>query len=149
VDISGLERYLNNQFNSLYGFAYILVPDELQASQICIDSISSFLLECKDLVSDFLDDKSVNQEIKIKLYQFVYNLSVKRDVQLTTLSTENRNSSFFYQLDINKRGIIYLRDRSQLLLSEIELIVGRRNYEIINDYELAKNLVQLKEQRPL
>ncbi|MDH5581242.1 MAG: hypothetical protein OEY33_05000 [Bdellovibrionales bacterium] len=100
-------------------------------------------------MSDFLDDKSVNQEIKIKLYQFVYNLSVKRDVQLTTLSTENRNSSFFYQLDINKRGIIYLRDRSQLLLSEIELIVGRRNYEIINDYELAKNLVQLKEQRPL
>jgi len=144
VEVSSLEKFLNNQFNSLYGFSYVLIPDELQASQVCLDSISSLLLEYKDLIKDFLENKDVSQEIKIHLHRFVYNLCKKRNVQLPALNVEQNNYMPFYELDIEKRSIIYLRDRSQFLLSEIEAIVDKRNYEIINSYELAKNLVQNK-----
>ncbi len=142
MDVSEFEKYLSSQFNTLYSFAYNLIPDELQASQVCIDAISTLLLEDADIIDDFQNGRKEDLEIRIKLNRYAYNLCQKRENQLPPLMKGDNPHNKFYELDLQKRAIISLRENSAFSIEEIEKIIDKRNYEIINEFELAKNQIE-------
>ena len=45
-----LQKFIQNLSPELYSFAYVLVPDDLQASQLMIDGVQSFLIQKKSIL---------------------------------------------------------------------------------------------------
>lgn len=142
MNISEFENYIDRFFDPLFSFAFAMIPDQLQASQICIDSISAFLVENKIVIRKFIEASDEQRserstEIQEILYSYAFNLSQKREGHLGHINQDNFKD--FYELNIKERALLFLREKTSFSLNQIERIVGLRNYEIINLYELAKN----------
>jgi len=61
MKIEELQKYIQNLSPELYSFAYVLIPDDLQASQLMIDCVQSFLIQKKPLIEKM-------GQSKIRLY---------------------------------------------------------------------------------
>ena len=82
-----LEKYIQNLSTDLYSFAFILIPDDLQATQLMIDSVSAFMIQKKDLIESLTKKGESHllantEDIKIQLYKLMYEMSKKRYHQL-------------------------------------------------------------------
>jgi len=131
-----IQKYIQNLSPELYSFAYVLVPDDLQASQLMIDSVQSFLIQKKVFIDKILDAKNkINQahfeELKMSLLKIIFELSKKRYQQLKmSLKVVEQESSFF-SLDFEEKAVLYLRDKMQMELIEIEYLTGLNKPELM------------------
>ena len=140
VDIFDFEYNLNEVFRLVYSFAYALIPDELQASQICIDSVSGYLLNNKSYLIDKLKKQNNDlnhKEIQLEILKLVYNLCERRINHQLEISFERYVE--FSELKFREKVILILREKFKFRLFEIEYITNLRSYQIINLDETAKN----------
>ena len=124
----------------LYRFAYTLIPDDLQAEQLVIDSINAYLLkERKSITKRELDMTSKKETQLIRRTYFkailkhLSDIGVRRSLQLSEQMKVHRPKEFaaFYTLEPKVRFVITLRYEAQFSVEEIEEIVQMPRYEVI------------------
>ena len=124
----------------LYRFAYTLIPDDLQAEQLVIDSINAYLLKERKSIMKREVDITSKKETQIlrrtyfkSILKYLCDIGVRRSLQLTEQMKVIRPNEFapFYSLEPKVRFVISLRYEAQFSVEEIEEIVQMPRYEVI------------------
>ena len=131
-----LEKFIQNLSTDLYSFAFILIPDDLQATQLMIDSVSAFMIKGKSLIEKWTSASEEeighnSEEIKIHLYKSMYELSKKRYNQLRLSFKTIEDESGFFSLDFDDKAVLFLQERSSFSLELIEFILGKTRGEVL------------------
>ena len=126
---SDLEIIIKNLAPELYGYAYILIPDDLQAGQLIIDATQNFLLRKKFFIDKILQSEASNEvvnEVQLRLLQAVYEIAKKRyhQIKMSFDSSENLNN-YFLSLEFEEKSMLYLRVRALLEVDQIEMIMSK------------------------
>lgn len=123
-----------------YGFAYYLLPDELQAEQLVVDGLNAYLLkERKSISNTHIDvsNKKDTQILRRKYFKGILShmitIGLRRSVQMTEQLRLSRPAEFkgFYELEPKVRLVLGLRYQSQFSVEEIEDIATMPKYEVI------------------
>lgn len=126
--------------DKLYRFAYNLIPDDLQAEQLVIDSLNAYLLKEKKSIlrkEIDIDSKKEAQVIRRTIFKgilrYMLDIGARRALQLNEQMKISRPDEFsqFYSLDPKVRFVIALRYDGQFTVEEIEDIVQMPRYEVI------------------
>ena len=138
-----LQKYIQNLSPELYSFAYVLIPDDLQASQLMIDCVQSFLIQKKTLVEKMgltknKIVKNLLEETKLNLIKIVYELSRKRYQQLKMSLAEVEGNGGFFSLDFDEKAILYLKEKSGFDLDLIEFITSTTSSEALSHLYSAR-----------
>lgn len=148
-----MERRLKPLYPRLYSFCYALIPDELQAQQLVVDSISIFLIKEKELIGQWEQSESElgNQELIYAhrlfklILRFTYELGIKRLSQLQALVNTSKYKFSFYQLSGKERVLIYLKHNLKLSWDDIEFVTKLGRSQLINMLFLAEQkLIELE-----
>jgi len=124
----------------LYRFAYTLIPDDLQAEQLVIDSINAYLLKERKSILKREVDITSKKETQIlrrtyfkSILKYLCDIGVRRSLQLSEQMKVLRPKEFapFYSLEPKVRFVISLRYEAQFSVEEIEEIVQMPRYEVI------------------
>lgn len=135
----------------LYTLAYSLLPDDLQAEQLVIDSISAFLLrEKKWITNKSVDLKSkkdmglVRKTVFKSIIRYMSSIGIRRSVQLADQMRLDAPEGFekYYSLDPKVRLVLRLRYDNQLSADEIADIFEVPRYEIIEKLHNGRFLMQ-------
>lgn len=131
-----LEKFIQNLSTDLYSFAFILIPDDLQATQLMIDSVSAFIIQKGALIDKWKTSSESellqnSEEIKLYLYKSMYELSKKRYHQLKTSLKNVEDNSGFFSLEFEDKAVLFLQERSEFPLDAIEFIVGKSKTEVL------------------
>lgn len=132
-----LQKYIQYLSPELYSFAYVLIPDDLQASQLMIDCVQSFLIQKKALVEKMRMTKhkiakNLLEETKLSLMKIVYELSKKRYQQLKISLSEVEGNGGFFSLDFDEKAILYLKEKADLDLDAIEFMLSASRSEVLS-----------------
>lgn len=138
-----LQKYIQNLSPELYSFAYVLIPDDLQASQLMIDCVQSFLIQKKGLVEKMAMTKNkilknLLDETQLNLVKIVYELSKKRYQQLKMSLVDAEGNGGFFALDFDEKAILYLKEKAQLDLERIEFITSYTRSEVLGHLYSAR-----------
>lgn len=137
IDFFQLVQPLTEKF---YSMAYALVPDDLQAEQLVIDSMNAFLLkEKKGVLSKTTDltNKKNSQLLRRAYYKsilrYMCDIGVRRSSQLgeSSLAVDPEGFRAFFGLDPKVRFVMKLRFEGQFTVEEIEEITMLPKYEVI------------------
>lgn len=126
---SDLETVIKNLAPELYGYAYILIPDDLQAGQLIIDATQNFLLRKKTFIDKILMGnltKEIINEVQLRLFQAIYEIARKRyhQIKMSFNLLENKNN-FFLSLEFEEKSMLYLRVRAILEIDQIEMVMSK------------------------
>lgn len=149
-----LEKFIQSLSTDLYSFAYILIPDDLQATQLMIDSVAALMIQKKSLVDQWskapADQLLENtEEIKLHLYKSIYDLSKKRYHQLRAGLKSVEDGSGFFSLDFDDKAILFLQERSEFSSERIEFISSKSKTEVLAHlYSARINLIEGMSSRP-
>lgn len=132
-----LKKFIQNLSPDLYSFAYVLIPDDLQASQLMIDCVQSFLIQKKPLIDRMSLGKTkiamnLLNETRDHLFKIVFELSKKRYQQLKMSFSDVEQSGGFFSLDFDEKAVLYLKERAQLELNQIEFITNYNQSEVLS-----------------
>lgn len=124
----------------LYRFAYVLIPDDLQAEQLVVDAMNAFLIKEKKILLKKNVNLSSKKEVQILrrtyfkgLLRYLGDIGARRASQLSEqmkLSIPEKYSAF-YAVDPKIRFVITLRYEAQFRVEEIEEIIQVARYEVI------------------
>ena len=126
--------------DKLYHFAFALIPDDLQAEQLVIDSLNAYLIkEKKNILRRELDLTSKKETLILRrsvykgILKYMCDIGVRRSVQLLEQMKVSRPGDYeaFYNLEPRVRFVISLRYEAQFSVEEIEEIVQMPRYEVI------------------
>ena len=122
---------LNNVLNSLqtkfYEFAYIILPDDLNATQLVIDATTAFIIKEQDWLAitdyDGAEDSKERGLVKLDVYKLVlkniFEIGIKRFSQIPNdalvIDEQFKN---FYDLDVISRALLYLKHKTELSFSD-------------------------------
>ncbi|MDD4972829.1 MAG: hypothetical protein PHY93_00680 [Bacteriovorax sp.] len=132
-----LQKYIQNLSPELYSMAFVLIPDDLQASQLMIDCVQSFLIQKKTLIEKMgltknKIEKNLLEETKLNLIKIVYELSRKRYLQLKISLSDVEGNGGFFSLDFDEKAILYLKEKANLDLDQIEFITSTSRSEVLS-----------------
>lgn len=125
---------------TLYPMAYSLVPDDLQAEQLIIDSVNAYLLKEKKWILNQPVNLSHNKEVQIlrkavlkNLLRYVVDIGARRSFQLSEQMKLVRPAEYasFYSLDPKIRAALRLRYEYQFSVEEIEEMMEMPRHEVI------------------
>lgn len=137
--------------DKLYRFAYDLIPDDLQAEQLVIDSLNAYLLKEKKSILrrevDFTDKKDTltqRRAVFKGILRYMGDIGSRRAGQLNEQMKLIRPQEFaaFYNLEPKIRFVIALRYDAQFSAEEIEEIVQMPRYEVIEKIHNGRFLLQ-------
>ncbi len=135
MKISDLEKFIQSQSLDLYSMAYILIPDDLQASQLMIDTVTAFLIQKSPTIAKWLAEKSSVEEkhfkCKTHLLKSMYELSRKRYHQLKISLKDVEDASGFFALDFDEKAVLYLKEQAGFNLEDMEFIMAKSRSEIL------------------
>lgn len=127
--------------DKLYRMAFCLIPDDLQAEQLVIDSLNAYLIKDKKNILALPEFETLSKkDIQIKrrnafkgVLKYMGEIGVRRSSQLKDQLTSMRPTDFanFYKLEPKVRLVITLRYDFQFTVEEIEDIVSMPRYEVI------------------
>lgn len=130
----------NPLLERLYRVAFNLLPDDLQAEQLVIDTINACLIKEKksiELREIDLSDKKVLAVIRKQVYKtmlrYMTQIGIKRSVQLFDQMRLNRPVEYkaFFDVDPSIRLVLTLRYEQQFNVDEITDIMQMPRYEVI------------------
>ncbi|MCO4794100.1 MAG: hypothetical protein KC493_10325 [Bacteriovoracaceae bacterium] len=145
-----LEILLQKANVDLYGYAYCLIPDELQASQLVMDAMAILTLDKKSLLEDLLLSEEEKEKrlnlfiIKKFLYRAIYKLSVKRINQIRSSLDFSGDYISFHGLNLEQKSAIYLKRKTSLELSDIQEILNIKKPEMISTLATARQLLAVR-----
>ena len=134
---SEITPLIDSLIPQLYNFAYSLIPDELQAEQLVVDAYSVFLVREQAFLLDCHYDKDPKKRSKVKkkiqnlLITDLLELGSKRAPQLKELLRSERKHKAFYQLEINQRAVLSLKENLNLSLSELQEVFALQRHQVI------------------
>lgn len=131
-----LEKLIQNLSTDLYSFAFILIPDDLQATQLMIDSVSAFIIQKKTLIDKWSTTSESelvhnSKDIKIHLYRSMYDLAKKRYNQVRMSFKSIEDNSGFFALEFDDKAALFLKERTDFPLDVIEFILGQSRSEVL------------------
>lgn len=131
-----LEKFIQGLSQELYSMAFVLIPDDLQASQLMIDAVSAFLIQRASLIEKWESEAQGSEDqykatCKAFLLRTIYELSKKRYGQLKMSFKEVEDNSGFFSLDIDEKAALYLKDRLAFSLEMCEFIMAKSRMEIL------------------
>lgn len=136
---------IDNLVPKVYGFAFSLLGDELQAEQAVIDAYTVFLMKEKDfLIDEELDPESKQDRKSLKKFLLremtreVYELSLKRVSQFGRNKKSPPEFNRFYSLSLNKRALIYLKEVGLYTVSDLQEIFALERHQVIEAYYNAR-----------
>ena len=137
MKIEKLQKFIQHLSPELYSFAYVLIPDDLQASQLMIDSVQSFLIQKKILIDKMgLSKNKIIQnfldEAKLHLLRIMFELSRKRYQQLKLSFKDVEQTGGFFSLDFDEKAVLFLKDKALLGLNEIEFITSASRATVLS-----------------
>lgn len=132
-----LQKYIQNLSPELYSFAYVLIPDDLQAAQLMIDCVQSFLIQKKTLVEKMGQTKNkiitnLLDETRLNIIKIVYELSRKRYQQLKISLSDVEGNGGFFSLDFDEKAILYLKEKAGFDLERIEFVTSNSRSEVLS-----------------
>ncbi len=136
MKIEDLQKYIHNSSTDLYSFAYVLIPDDLQATQLMIDCVQSFLIQKNTLIDRAVCTKGIDTndffiEVKLNLLKIIFELSRKRYQQLKMSFHDVEKNGGFFSLDFDEKSVLYLKEKSLLELNSIEYITSLNQAEVL------------------
>jgi DNA-directed RNA polymerase specialized sigma24 family protein len=126
--------------DKLYRFAYALIPDDLQAEQLVIDSLNAYLIkEQKQLLKREFDPKNKKDAQVLRrghfkcLLKYLSDIGLRRAGQLTEHLKDMRPAGYaeFYGLEPKVRIVMSLRYDARFSVEEIGEILAIPRYEVI------------------
>jgi predicted DNA-binding protein (UPF0251 family) len=131
-----LQKFIQNLSPDLYSFAYILIPDDLQASQLMIDCVQSFIIQKRPMIERMTLTKNkmvrnLLDETKSHLFQILCELAKKRYQQLKMSFSVVEQSGGFFALEFDEKAVLYLKDKVAMDLEQIEFITGLTRAELL------------------
>lgn len=124
----------------IYSLAYSLLPDDLQAEQLVIDSISAYMLKEKKWIQnkevDLRNKKEVGLVRKIifkSVVRYMSEIGIRRAIQLSEQMRLEVPEQFarFYSLDPKVRLVLRLRYDNHFSADEIADILEAPRFDII------------------
>lgn len=137
-----LDSYFQEKSQDLYSFSYILIPDDLQASQLIIDSISTMFVMNKSMIvkwtrCDELEFKSYESEIFRMVLKTIYELALKRFEQIKVgLGSSHR--VLFHELTLEEKSALFLKEKFHLDLETISFILDSNSLEVLSRLKSAR-----------
>jgi hypothetical protein len=126
---SDLEIIIKNLAPELYAYAYVLIPDDLQAGQLIIDATHNFVLSKKTYIEKVLMvevSTAIINEIQLRLFQTIYEIAKKRFQQIKmSFNLPDNRDNFFLSLEFEEKSMLYLRVRAGLEVVQIEMIMNK------------------------
>jgi hypothetical protein len=120
-----------------HSLAMSLLPDDLQAQQLIVDSFTQCLLKEKSLWLDRDWDESDKKDqlhlrrLMLKSWiKVMVHLGMRRATQLQ-IRYEGVEQREFYQLDASTRVVAWLKYDQGWSISEIESTLGLKKFEVI------------------
>lgn len=126
--------------SKLYSMSYSLLPDDLQAEQLIIDSINAFLLRERTQLLKRTIDPDNKKEIQLlrrsyfkSILRYMGDIGVRRSHQLSEQMRLSRPENYesFFSLEPKVRFAMKLRYEAQFNVEEIEDILQIPRYEVI------------------
>ena len=127
--------------DKLYRMATTLIPDDLQAEQLVIDSLNAYLIKEKNKIPagrelDSLSKKDIQLQRRFYfkgILRYMSEIGVRRSSQLADQMKLAGPSNFktFYGLGPKVRLVMSLRYDFQFTVEEIEDITTMPRYEVI------------------
>ena len=142
-----LEESFRDFYPTIYSLSFALVPEVLQAEQICLDVLELLGLRERRLMRELAQAPSNKQcpslikQLQISALGYAWGLGVKRFGQLKD-GLRVGNGDFqeaFYLLGVIERGVLFLKMRLKLNLSDIEFISGHNRYEILSSLARSRD----------
>lgn len=127
--------------DKLYRMAFALIPDDLQAEQLVIDSLNAYLIKDKKQILATAElENLAKKDIQLKrrnafkgILKYMAEIGSRRATQLKDQLIRTRPVEFdeFYKLEPRVRLVIMLRYDLQFSVDEIEDMIGMPRYEVI------------------
>ncbi len=155
VKTKELESYLLNINSEFFAFSYALVPEELQAQQIVLDSVSAVLLNFRSEIADLVIDEKCQGEdslktdlfflrIKRETYRQIFVLAGKRSSHFKNSMDVESDFLMFSQLQLIHRAVLFLRYKTSISMHEIEEILGKSKTQLIGLLSEGQDLLAKK-----
>ena len=137
--------------DKLYRMAINLIPDDLQAEQLVIDSLNAYLIKEKKKILtakelDALSKKDIQLQRRYYfkgILKYMSEIGVRRSLQLADTVKLGRPSDFqlFYGLGPKIRLVISLRYDFQFSVDEIVDITSMPRFEVIENLHNGRFLL--------
>lgn len=152
-----LKSVVDSLLNKFYSFAHCIIPDELQAEQLIIDSYSIFLMKAKKEL-DTLDVGPKDNKVKIhirrmvlqQMLETIYELGMKRYKQLGADYFTSAEGEFtnFYKLPVATRAVVFLHEVLEFSMDDIcDILSMDSHIALENFYNATSLLVPQKENK--
>lgn len=131
-----LQKYIQNLSPDLYSFAYVLIPDDLQASQLMIDCVQSYLVQKRPAIERMALAKNkvvrnLFDETKAHLFQIIFELAKKRYKQLKMSFSEVEQNGGFFSLELEEKSVLFLKEKASMDIDQIEFIMNVTRSELL------------------
>ncbi len=115
-----------------YPFAYALLPDELMATQLLIDSITKMAVIWRDLNEEIPPEEAIELDLQKNAYELslIRSEHFKDSRQLDSFAHSEEDSAF-YILGIKERACLFLRDHLKKSFQEISYILSLGYEEVL------------------
>ena len=141
-----LEAHLQFIHPQVFSFTFALIPEQLQADQIILDSLSRLFIERNDLIREIMAGHNPNYQktqnrLSLALMECVYPLALKRADQLQeNLGKGNdiQESPAFFQLSLPQRAVLFLKAQTIMSWDDVALICGMERYMAISYVTAAR-----------
>jgi hypothetical protein len=136
--------------DKLYTLAFSLLPDDLQAEQLVIDSVNAYLfkekkwIHNKELKGEEKKELTVLRKTIFKgIIKYLGDIGVRRSIQLTELMKNHLHPPYesFFSLEPKSRLIIRLRFDNFFSVDEIADMLELPRYEVIEKIHNARFLL--------
>ena len=135
----------------LHALAMCLLPDDLQAQQLVVDTFTLCMLkEKKSWLEKQWDEEDRKSQIHLRkqfmksLVAHMVDLGAKRSLQLWAELPDVelvRQHPKFFQLETKARAIAWLRFGQSWSVEEIEKVLGLKRFEVIEKIHNARFLM--------
>jgi hypothetical protein len=153
MKIKELQSFVQKLSPDLYSFAYVLIPDDLQASQLIIDCVQSFLIQKTVLIDKLQQAKSKEvesallDEARLQLQKIIFEIAKKRYQQLKISFQDVESEIGFFSLEFEEKAVLYLKDKIGHSLDTVEMITSLSQSEILANLYVAR--VKMSQQFPI
>ncbi|MBD65708.1 MAG: hypothetical protein CME62_10910 [Halobacteriovoraceae bacterium] len=141
-----LEIFIDSLIPKFYSFAYALSADQVQAEQLVIDAYTVYTLREKDYLMQLefdSDNKKSRVALKrlltVEIYNEIYELARKKYRKIKPSTQNLYEYKNFHQLTIQKKAILYLKEKQNLSIEELQEIFALKRHQVIELYHNAKH----------
>lgn len=143
-------KLLTPLIDKLYSLGYSILPDDLQAEQLVIDSVNAYLFKEKKWILSKEIDLNNKKELTVlrktvlkTVLKHFTEIGLRRASQMRDLSSSTDLNSFndFFNLDPKTRLVVRLRFDLQFSVDEIADIFEVPRYDVIEKIHNARYLL--------